>query len=790
MWYVTTRLVLTSANYRTLEDIGLWEVCLKNAAGVCQTNGLLQFWMGNFDLYQAQVRTDADLLAAVSAPTFLDGSPVNRDVVMGVTTVDAAGNVLAAEGYGCGIALQDGQESQDWMALFQDTMAVELPKLQGQEGFYFTSRSIDDELARAVSGEIVLVASSYFFMILFVTSALGTCDLVKSRRGLAGAGVTIIMLAGLGAYGFCSGLNVPFTALAQVLPFVLLGIGVDDMFIITAALDSTDPTKGIEERIGQALARCGVSVTYTSLTDFTAFMLGSWTSLPAVKYFCIYAAVAILFDYMLQVTAFVAVLSLDAERQAAGIRDFPLCLNGPRELKQEQEQDQEQVGEVGPTQREQRSSKTQEHQTGAGATATAEGHEFHNHADSKLSRFMRDTYTPFILKPASKVCILSLAAALAAVSTWGITKLNTAFELVDLTPPDSFARAYIEMARDKGLFIFDSTVPVDIYFDKLEYTSLEVQQEIERIQQAAVLEEFTEGPVDSWLSDFRMYKAGGGYYVDQGTFPADLAEFLSQPQFARHVANLVFSDDRQSILFSRVSMFHTGTQGVIDEVNAMQDLRAVAASGDVLVPDPFAYGEAHLLYEMFAVLYREIVVNFSLVLLAVFSLSLLVLGSIRYTMLATFLVMVIDLEILASLVMWNIDLNAISAIELIMAVGLVVDYVVHILHYFLKQPKQLPTVTRVRDAMGEIGPSVLLGVSTTFLGMVPMSLARSAIFETFFKMFLAIVALASFHGLVLLPVLLSFLPSGENKEVSPDFEVKKLAREDAPIDLSPPVTVL
>ena len=38
----------------------------------------------------------------------------------------------------------------------------------------------------------------------------------------------------------------------------------------------------------------------TSLTDFSAFMLGSSTSLPAVEYFCIYAGVAILFDFFLQ----------------------------------------------------------------------------------------------------------------------------------------------------------------------------------------------------------------------------------------------------------------------------------------------------------------------------------------------------------------------------------------------------------------------------------------------------------------------------------------------------------
>lgn len=40
----------------------------------------------------------------------------------------------------------------------------------------------------------------------------------------------------------------------------------------------------------------------TSSTNFFAFVLGSLSLFPAVEYFCYYAAVAIMFDFMLQVT--------------------------------------------------------------------------------------------------------------------------------------------------------------------------------------------------------------------------------------------------------------------------------------------------------------------------------------------------------------------------------------------------------------------------------------------------------------------------------------------------------
>lgn len=46
-----------------------------------------------------------------------------------------------------------------------------------------------------------------------------------------------------------------------------------------------------------------LSLSDTSLTNFSAFLLGSVTSLPAVEYFSIYAATTILFDFLLQVRA-------------------------------------------------------------------------------------------------------------------------------------------------------------------------------------------------------------------------------------------------------------------------------------------------------------------------------------------------------------------------------------------------------------------------------------------------------------------------------------------------------
>ena len=46
-----------------------------------------------------------------------------------------------------------------------------------------------------------------------------------------------------------------------------------------------------------------------------AFFLGAITDMPAVKIFSMYAALAVLIDFLLQISTFVALLTLDAKRQ-------------------------------------------------------------------------------------------------------------------------------------------------------------------------------------------------------------------------------------------------------------------------------------------------------------------------------------------------------------------------------------------------------------------------------------------------------------------------------------------
>lgn len=98
------------------------------------------------------------------------------------------------------------------------------------------------------------------------------------------------------------------------MPFLLVGIGVDDMFVMCNAIDQVPYTKTSGERIWMALSHSGPAITITSLTNALAFAFGGTTSLEALKSFCLFACVCIVMLYLLVNTLFLAVVVWDTRR--------------------------------------------------------------------------------------------------------------------------------------------------------------------------------------------------------------------------------------------------------------------------------------------------------------------------------------------------------------------------------------------------------------------------------------------------------------------------------------------
>jgi len=99
-----------------------------------------------------------------------------------------------------------------------------------------------------------------------------------------------------------------------LLPFVLVIVGVENMFVLTNAVTSTSMELDVKERVGRGLEKVGVSMTKTLFTGFFLLLICSATSINSVQEFCIFTSVAMIIDYLLQMSFFITTLSIDLRR--------------------------------------------------------------------------------------------------------------------------------------------------------------------------------------------------------------------------------------------------------------------------------------------------------------------------------------------------------------------------------------------------------------------------------------------------------------------------------------------
>jgi Niemann-Pick C1 protein len=103
---------------------------------------------------------------------------------------------------------------------------------------------------------------------------------------------------------------------------------------------------------------------------------------------------------------------------------------------------------------------------------------------------------------------------------------------------------------------------------------------------------------------------------------------------------------------------------------------------------------------------------------------------------------------------YPIEMNAVFVVNLVTSLGFGVEFCNHIGMNFMRQPGEKET--RAKKALTEMGSSVLVGIaSTKFIGVIVLAFAPSTIFKLYyFRMYLFIIVLGLFNGLMFLPLIL------------------------------------
>ena len=155
-------------------------------------------------------------------------------------------------------------------------------------------------------------------MIIFaVSTQYSKSNPTDNHSFVAFIGIILVLITMTGSYGFLSLCGVKFDhTMLQALPFIVLGLGVDDMFLLLHYFRCvpekiSTPT---EDVIAQLLSAAGVSITLTSFCNAFAFASGIITPIPALRTFLTSAAVCVIFNYISMVLAFPALLAYECDR--------------------------------------------------------------------------------------------------------------------------------------------------------------------------------------------------------------------------------------------------------------------------------------------------------------------------------------------------------------------------------------------------------------------------------------------------------------------------------------------
>ena len=124
-------------------------------------------------------------------------------------------------------------------------------------------------------------------------------------------------------------------------------------------------------------------------------------------------------------------------------------------------------------------------------------------------------------------------------------------------------------------------------------------------------------------------------------------------------------------------------------VQLLNDMRAITDKYGL--DGTFTFSERYFDYESYVVFDKETITNVSLALAAVFVIMFIFTANIIITIFVLLCVILVDVFIFGLLSFWDITLNSVTVVNIVIAIGLSVDYSAHIAHAYLaiKPPKEI-----------------------------------------------------------------------------------------------------
>ncbi|KAF2009672.1 multidrug efflux transporter AcrB transmembrane domain-containing protein [Aaosphaeria arxii CBS 175.79] len=786
------------------QGVTLDEVCFKPVGDDCVVQSVTGYFQSDFNEVDPSA-WDEQLLGCTDnpsscLPTFQQ--PLDPRLLFGgvdKNVLDANALVITWVVNNHPEGTPELERAMDWEDSIKYMLQIYQDQAQkrGLRLSFNTEVSLEQELNKSTNTDAKIVVVSYIIMFLYASLALGSTTLtvqsllrnpanalVQSKFMLGIVGILIVLMSVSASVGLFSAAGIKVTLIiAEVIPFLVLAVGVDNIFLIVHEFERVNishPEGSVPERVSRALGRMGPSILLSATTETVAFSLGCAVGMPAVRNFAAYAAGAVFINAVLQVTMFIAVLSLNQYRVEANRADCFPCAKVPR--------------------------------ADSGYLNGGIGHG--TGEEGGLQRFIRKTYAPALLGKKTKVGIIAVFFGIftAAVALFPSVELGLDQRIA--IPSDSYLIPYFNDLYD----YFDAGPPVYFITKELNVTRREEQKELcgrfstcHQESLANIIEAERKRPEVSyltasaanWVDDFFLWLSPDNEKccLDEKNQPCfkgrdppwnitlsgmpegqEFIDYLSRwikapttedcplGGAAAYSDALVIDEKQLTIPASHFRTFHTPLRSQKDFIAAYTAARRISKqiSKDVDT-EVFPYSKFYIFFDQYTSIVRLTGALLGSALGATLVVTTILLGSIQTAVVVTLVVAMTIASIIGSMAILGVSLNAVSLVNLIICVGISVEFTAHIARaYTFPSRATMERAPRHRfrgrdarawTAMVNVASSVISGITITkILGVGVLAFTRSKIFEIYyFRVWVALVVWAATHSLVLLPVLLSLV---------------------------------
>lgn len=238
--------------------------------------------------------------------------------------------------------------------------------------------------------------------------------------------------------------------------------------------------------------------------------------------------------------------------------------------------------------------------------------------------------------------------------------------------------------------------------------------------------------------------------------PASLTEYIEQlevflVEYPRFSLDVNINSAKNQITSSRILIQSRGIRSTNDERDIMLRSRHLADQSPF---DITPYHPGFIYFDQFVVIARNTIQNLLIAIACMLFIAFLLIPSIAAVIWTAISVASICFGVIGFMVHWDVSLDSVSMINLVMCIGFSVDFAAHISYHFAISKSQTGD-TKAIDALHHLGTPILYSALSTILGVSVLASSDTYIFRTFFKLIFLVMVFGFFHAMFVLPVVLS-----------------------------------